>query len=50
MGLPRRCGRGKPADIMRGLRLRHQSEGGHMGLRPGRALGLFRHVVDAAFI
>ena len=34
---------------MRGLRLRHQSEGGRSGLRPGRALGLFRRVVDAAF-
>jgi hypothetical protein len=35
---------------MRGLRLRRQSEGGRTGLRPGRALGLFRRVMDADFV
>jgi hypothetical protein len=48
--LLRQWRRGRPIDIMRGLRLRHQSEGGHTGFRPGRALGLFLRVVDAAFI
>jgi hypothetical protein len=50
MGLPRWCGRGKPVDIKQGLHLRRQCEGGRIGLRPGRALGLFRRVVDAAFV